>query len=298
MRMALGKGLNALIGSSIAQKEMDSTIENVGAKVSKTSVRDEGIHGSLMIPISQIHADPQQPRKKFDKEELQDLVQSIQKHGILQPLIVHEVDDGSYEIIAGERRFRAAQMIGMTTVPCMVKPVDAKQKLEISLVENIQRKNLNAIEEAFAYQRLINEFGLTQEDIAKQVGKSRPYIANTVRLMDLPQDIQKGLIEEKITHTKARALLGLSTMREQLKAYYDIVEHADTPITTRATEEMVRAKKNKNVRDPMLVSVENRLREILGTKVFVARSRGRGTISIDFYSDEDLRKIVAHITKK
>ena len=292
--MALGKGLNALINPSSGNTKAEEK------KKSTTQVDDvvtvaEG--GSRMIPVTQINANPNQPRKQFGIDELQDLVQSIEKHGILQPLVVKEEKDGSYQIIAGERRFRASQMIGMTRVPCIVKPVDKKQELEISLVENIQRKDLNPLEEAYAYQRLTDEFGMTQAEVGSQVGKSRSYIANTIRLLELPQDVQKGLNEGKISHTKARALLGLPTIRQQLKAFYDIA--GDKQISTRATEQMVRTHRKKaGRRDPMLNAFEERLREKLGTKVYVTNNKGKGSVKIDFFSDEEMHQVVSTILGK
>ncbi len=292
--MALGKGLNALIGSQTQGGQKETKQQ---PKKEQKPAGHEVQHGSLMIPVSQIQADPTQPRKQFGINELQDLVQSIEKHGILQPLVVREKADGTYEIIAGERRFRASQMIGMTRVPCSVKSVDKKQQLEISLVENIQRKDLNPLEEAFAYQRLTDEFGMTQAEVGLQVGKSRSYVANTIRLLELPQDVQKGLIEGKITHTKARALLGLPTIRQQLKAFYDIA--GDKSISTRATEQMVRKHSNKpGRRDPMLNGLEERLRNKLGTKVYVTSNKGKGSVKIDFFSDEEMHKIVSTIVGK
>ena len=292
--MALGKGLNALINPSSGNTKAEEK------KKSTTQVDDvvtvaEG--GSRMIPVTQINANPNQPRKQFGIDELQDLVQSIEKHGILQPLVVKEEKDGSYQIIAGERRFRASQMIGMTRVPCIVKPVDKKQELEISLVENIQRKDLNPLEEAYAYQRLTDEFGMTQAEVGSQVGKSRSYIANTIRLLELPQDVQKGLNEGKISHTKARALLGLPTIRQQLKAFYDIA--GDKQISTCATEQMVRTHRKKaGRRDPMLNAFEERLREKLGTKVYVTNNKGKGSVKIDFFSDEEMHQVVSTILGK
>ncbi|MAG11726.1 MAG: chromosome partitioning protein ParB [Parcubacteria group bacterium] len=297
--MALGKGLNALIGSTKSTgkkltKKATTKESRPGAGRDPSQVDQPAQEGSHMIPVSQINANPDQPRKQFGIDELQDLVQSIEKHGILQPLVVKEEEDGTYQIIAGERRFRASQMIGMTRVPCTVKPVDKKQELEISLVENIQRKNLNPLEEAYAYQRLTDEFGMTQAEVGSQVGKSRSYIANTIRLLDLPQDVQKGLNEGKISHTKARALLGLPTIRQQLKAFYDIA--GDKQISTRATEQMVRKHRTKlGRRDPLLNALEERLREKLGTKVYMTNTKGRGSVKIDFFSDEEMNGVVQKI---
>lgn len=295
MNMALGKGLNALIGAQTTSPKkqiIQQTIQKEFAS-ENADVSDRILH----VPITQIHANPNQPRKHFGIDELQDLVNSIEKHGILQPIVVAEEVDGTYQIIAGERRFRAAQMIGMARVPCIVKPVDKREQLEISLVENLQRKNLNPIEEAYAFQRLVDEFNLTQQDVADSVGKSRPYVANMIRLLELPQDIQKGLVEEKLNYTKARALLGLPTIRQQLKAYYDII--GDKTISARATEQMVRKhSQNRGRRDPLLDAIEERLRDRLGTKVYVTNNKGRGTIKIDFFSDEEMHQVISIIEGK
>ncbi len=283
--MALGKGLNALIHTQAgAHTKSDAT-----AVVDENQNSTE--HRVALVPMSAIHPCKDQPRKDFQIDEMQELVSSIEQYGILQPILVKEESDGSYEIIAGERRFRACQMVGMTRIPCLVKGVDKKQQLEIALVENIQRKNLNPIEEAFAYQRLTHEFGMTQEQVGKQVGKSRPYIANSIRLLDLPQDIQKALIEEKISHSKARALLGLTTARQQLNAFYAIV--GDKQMSTHETELMVRRHKRiVYAKEPILHAMENRIREKLGTKVTIVSRKGKGSVRVDFFSDEELQKIV------
>lgn len=297
--MALGKGLNALIGASSpaaqAKKKQaqTKTIEpeknNHEQKAHEAPEKNGTNNGLMNVLVSKITPNPHQPRNHFDEEQLLELVDSIKKHGILQPLVVSELADGNFELIAGERRFRAAQKAELVSVPCLVKPADEKAKLEIGLVENIQRSNLNPIEEAFAYQRLIDEFGLTQEQVGKQVGKSRSYIANTIRLLDLPQDVQKGLSEGKISMSKARALLGLPTIRQQLKAYYDILEGA--VMSTRDTEALVRSTKTQSHRNPSIVALEQKLRDKLGTKVSITNIKGKGNIRIDYFSDEELRSI-------
>lgn len=290
--MALGKGLGAFF----------STPNGTATKMEEVQVKDEVTQKNdtsasrphdivRYVPLSAIRANPNQPRKTFRIDELQELVASIETHGVLQPIVVTETSDGSYEIIAGERRFRACQMIGMATIPAVIRPVDERTKLELALIENIQRAELNAVEEAYAYKRLCDEFNDTQEEVAARVGKSRTHVANMIRLLDLPQDIQRGLIEGKISHTKARALLGLPTIASQLKAYFDML--GDKTITTRETESMVRmARTSAGRRNPLIDEIESRLRGRMGTKVYVTNNHGRGSIKIEFYSDEEFKKIL------
>ena len=202
----LGRGLSSLIPPKIAPEPGTEA-----AEVIAHSVESE-------IPVEKIVENPHQPRVYFSPSDLEDLLQSIKEHGILQPLLVTKKEDGSYELIAGERRFRCAKMLGMKTVPAVVRSATDQQKLELALIENIQRSNLNAIEEARAFNSFVELFGLTQEEIGKRVGKSRSYVANTVRLMDLDDEIQQALMEKKITRSHARTLLSESdpTRRNEL----------------------------------------------------------------------------------
>lgn len=285
--MALGRGLGALITST-----SKNTPTNNNEKYSEGQV--------WFIPITKIFPNPNQPRKHFAPEELEELASSIKQHGILQPLIVGEKKDGGYELIAGERRFRASQIVGLPTVPAIVKQIPERDKLEISLIENIQRSNLNSIEEAFAYKRLMEEFGLSQQEVADKMGKSRSAIANTVRLLDLPSAVQTALIEEKINSGQARAILSLESESERLSLLSSLLGQK---ITVRELERNVAQKKLGGGavvavrRDPNLLYLENKLREKLGTKVVITKKGDRGTIVLNYYSIEELGGLVDKLTE-
>ncbi|MFA6547851.1 MAG: ParB/RepB/Spo0J family partition protein [Candidatus Magasanikbacteria bacterium] len=278
--MSLGRGLGALI---------TSTSKNI----SHTSHSTEGEGKVWFVPVSKISPNPNQPRKHFKQDELDQLASSIKEHGVLQPLLVVEKTDGGYELVAGERRWRASQLAGLTTVPVLIKQWADQQKLEVSLIENIQREDLNPLEEAFAYKRLIEEFNLTQQQVADRVGKSRPAIANAVRLLDLPDQVQTALVEGKINSGQARALLSLATEAEQLNMLSSMMGEK---ITVRDLEREANKQKvlsNRPIRkDPNLLYLEDKLRAELGTKVSITQKGVRGTIVVDYYSDEDLKRLV------
>ncbi len=278
--MALGRGLNALISGGSKQKNEPE------ADLSRT---DKVWH----VPVSSITPNAHQPRKNFSAPELEDLASSIKEHGILQPLLVTERPDGGYELVAGERRWRAAQMAGLATVPALIKKFADQQKLEVALIENIQRENLNPLEEAFAYQRLMEEFSLTQQDVADKVGKSRPAVANTVRLLALPEEVKAALADKRINMGQARALLGLEDSAKQLDMLSSMLGQR---ITVRELERTV-GKQNpkKSHRDPNLNYLEDQLRTALGTKVTLTKKGERGTIVIDYYSEEELSNIIKKI---
>ncbi len=206
--MVLGKGLSSLLPVSGIRKiiRKETGIAENGDKI-------------WQLQISEIVPNSEQPRKSFSHEEMAGLVASVKKHGILQPLVVTEKEDGGYELIVGERRFRAAQIAGLATVPALVRSATQQERLELALIENIQRQDLNPIEQAFAFQRLIDEFNLTQEDVAEQVGKNRSTIANMVRLLGLPEIIQRALADGKISAGQAKALLSLKNENEQKEVF-------------------------------------------------------------------------------
>lgn len=287
--MALGKGLNSLIPQQ--QKNVRNIIRKETGLISdKTKILD--------IPISQIFPNPEQPRKEFDHEDLENLVDSIKTHGILQPLIVTELEDGNYELIAGERRLRASQIAGLEKVPAILRNASQQQKLELAIIENIQRQQLNSLEEAYAYSRLIEEFNLTQEEVAKQVGKSRPVIANTIRLLSLPEIIQRSLVSGEINMSKARALLSLKDEKEQLDMFYSM---KGEKISVREIESAIEKKgqssrKGSIRRDPNLRAQEELLEESLGTKVRITKKGERGSIVIEFFSTEELKRIIGDLT--
>lgn len=248
------------------------------------------------IPVFNVVPNPNQPRRYFDKDNLQKLAQSIREHGIIQPIIVTKINDGKYELIAGERRLEAAKLAELKEIPAIIRLANDQQKLELALVENIQRHNLNAIEEAMAYKKLREEFSLTQEEIAQKTGKDRSTVANTIRLLELPVEIQRGIIEEKITPGHARAILSLENPEKQ-RALYELI--LKNNLTVRATEHKVRevtvqTHKRKIARniDPYIQDLEDKIQQKLGTKVQIRKNGVTGKITIDFYSEEEFEKIV------
>src|SRR3989344_4092383 len=279
--MALGRGLNALISGGSRQKN--------------TSDEQSGQERVWHIPVSSISPNTHQPRRNFSAPELEDLASSIKEHGILQPLLVTERTDGGYELVAGERRWLAAQMAGLATVPALIKTMANRDKLEVALIENIQRENLNPIEEAFAYQRLMEEFSLTQQDVADKVGKSRPAIANTIRLLSLPEEVKTALVDKRINTGQARALLSLDDSAKQLDMLSSMLGQR---ITVRELERAV-GKQNpqKSHRDPNLNHLEDQLRAALGTKATIMQKGKRGTIVIDYYSQEELTNLIKKIIR-
>ncbi len=285
--MALGKGLNSLIPQSKSRK-----------RIRKETSSDKNNHERIWyIPLSEITPNSEQPRKNFSHKEIEDLVQSIKKHGILQPITVTEKEDGGYELIAGERRLRSSEIAGLATIPAIVRSATSQEKLELALIENIQRQNLDPIEEAFAYQRLIQEFGLTQQEVSAQVGKSRPVIANTIRLLDLPDKIQKALVDRQISVGKARALLSLKSDKEQMKVFIEMIGQK---ATVRDVEKAVAAKgqssrKGSVRRDPNIRATEQLIEERVGSKVHITQKGERGTIVIEYNSKGELKRIVEEI---
>jgi len=246
------------------------------------------------IEVAKIQPNPFQPRKTFEPAALKELADSIKEHGVIQPLVV-TVSPTGYEIVVGERRFRASQLAGMEKVPAIIKETMVDQaKLEVALIENIQRQELNPIEEAQAYDRLMKTFNLTQDQVAKKVGKSRPAVANTVRLLNLPAEIQRGVIDGKIMEGHARALLGLNDPEKILLMYKMVLEQG---MNVRQVESKVRELTQKRqmdaaAPDPKLLAMESELRGKLGTQVKILRSGQGGRITIEFFSEEELGEIV------
>jgi ParB family chromosome partitioning protein len=258
---------------------------------------DEG--GSQQIVIDRIRRNPHQPRASFDDEGMAELAASIATHGILQPIVVREAVDGGYELIAGERRLRAARLAGLTEIPAVIRETSANELLELALVENVQREDLNAIEEAGAYRELIDRFGLSHEAVARQVGKSRVAISNALRLLDLAPETRQAIVEGRITEGHGRALAAL-TVAELQRAVLQVV--LERHLSVRQTEELVRRKREGETRrrQPLsgdLADLEAQLRGILATKVGIVRTRKGGRVVIDFYSDEELDRIYAIITR-
>ena len=279
----LGKGLSSLIPPKI-DKEI----------FSKASAILPGEERISQIPVDKIKANPHQPRSNFDHESLEDLTNSIKEHGILQPLILAPAGN-NYQVIAGERRWRAAQLLNLKTVPAVVREMEEQQKLELALVENIQRQDLNPIEEAVAFQRLIDEFSLTQEEVSRRVGKSRAAVANTLRLLSLPAAIQKALMSGKINFSAARIIAGLPPA-ERLKFFEKIIKQ---DLTVRAAETHAKKISGKSraekAKDPNVAALEDKLQAALGTKVQIKKSGEAGQVIIEFYSAEDLQALARRI---
>ena len=276
-KSGLGRGLDALFSNSL----MDAN----------DSVK--------MVSISSIVPNPRQPRTRFTDNELSELADSIREHGVIQPLIVSEQGDGTYTLIAGERRLRASQIAGLSTVPVVTRQADDRELLELALIENIQREDLSPLEAAEAYKSLEENFNLTHEEISKRVGKNRASVTNTMRLLKLPGEVQKALLEKKITEGHARVLLSLPTPQAQINAMNHIIKNE---LNVRQTEEYIRNllgesnKKTKTAKTdltPEMKEIENKLRQSIGTKVSLRPTKnGAGSISIHYYSDEELESII------
>ncbi|CAM5798082.1 MULTISPECIES: ParB/RepB/Spo0J family partition protein [Brevibacillus] len=274
MSRGLGKGLNALITSNMIEEE-----EHV-----------------LEIPVADIRPNPYQPRKEFESSAIEELAQSIKEHGIIQPLIVRKSIKG-YELVAGERRLRAAKSLGLKKVAAVVKDYSDQQLMEIALIENLQRENLNPLEEAEAYEKLISHHSYTQEQLAKKIGKSRPHVANMLRLLQLPEQIRKMVSASDLSMGHARALLGVEKEELQLQLAKEAVKKG---LSVRQLEELVKqanvsretSKKKPLKKEPQLIQLEERLRSRLGTSVKIKKGTKRGKIEIDFYSQEDLQRIL------
>ncbi|MBN1217982.1 MAG: ParB/RepB/Spo0J family partition protein [Anaerolineae bacterium] len=257
--------------------------------------------GAIEVPVDQISPNPRQPRQTMDQAKLQDLANSIIEHGLIQPLIVTRAGT-SYQLVAGERRWRACQLAGLATAPVIVKETSPQQMLELAIVENIQRADLNPLEEAEAYTQLMEEFGLTQEAVAERVGKSRTAVANTVRLLNLPDEIKEALATAEISEGHARALLGLKRKRDQLDILETIVKRG---LNVRQTETLVRQRlsgeetPSKPARPPLTThdkSMLARFESKLGTKVELTRTdEETGKVVIHFYSQEELQAIFSAI---
>jgi ParB family chromosome partitioning protein len=280
---ALGRGLGALIDG--VEKE----------------VLEKKVEANLDIPVGSIEANPFQPRTHFDEQAIEDLSNSIKKLGIVQPLTVREVTPGKYQLIAGERRLRAAKLAGLTHVPAYVRTADDQAMLELALVENIQREDLDAVEVAISFQRLIEECRLTQEQLSDRVGKQRSTVANYLRLLKLPAEIQLGIRKKQLTMGHARALISIEDSKKQINAYYKIV---DGDLSVRQAEELVRLLQTEQTRDPEKLEkkkklnndfsqLSDHLNKIFDSKVnFRINENGKGKIVIPFESAEDMERIL------
>lgn len=277
----LGKGLGALLGDF-----SDEVVES-------SAYRE--------LPIYKVEPNPDQPRREFDEEELQALADSITVHGVIQPLTVREMESGYFQIIAGERRWRAARMAGLSDVPVVVIEADDKKAMELALIENLQRQDLNPVEEALGYQSLIEEYGLTQEEAAERVGKSRPAVANTLRLLSLTPEVLEKLKRGQLTAGHARAILTLKTEKKQLEAAQKIIALA---LSVRQAETLC---KNMNKEKPekqeitfavdYVAECEKSLSKHLGRGVKIVNGKRKGRFELEFYGEEDLQNLLDALMK-
>jgi len=287
-RTGLGKGLSALI-------PMEAEMIGREDKVAE-------------VEIGAIHPNPFQPRRHFDEDKLSELAESIREHGVLQPVIVRAVKPVGYELVVGERRLRACQLLKLEKIPAVIKEFTNQEMMEIALIENIQRQDLNPIEEAAAYKRLLEEFGLTQEQLAQRLSKSRSLIANMVRLLNLPEQILDKVANGHLTVGHVRPLLTVENEEIQLRLAREMIEKT---LTVREAEALARAAleskpqgetKKERPREerlsPLLQDIESRLRDLFGTKVKIKSSGEKGKIEIDYYSSDDLERITAIFIKE
>lgn len=279
-RTGLGKGLDALIPAGQATPSGDGS-------------------GVTHIPVDLIQRNPRQPREKFDLEELENLAASIREHGIIQPLIVSPGKNGIYILIAGERRLQASRKAGLKTVPVVVRHATDQQLLELALIENVQRADLNPVEEAEAYQHLAREFKMSHETIAQRVGKSRVAVTNTLRLLDASAAVKQALVDGRITEGHARAILGLSAKAQEVLLNQII----NLDLSVRSTEVLARkysgqkpAVKKRTGASAEVSDIEKRLRSSLGTKVALKHGKKGGTVTIYYYSDEELDSLLEKLT--
>lgn len=276
--LGLGRGLNALLGDPDLPEQNE---------------------GSVSLPISQVEPGLNQPRKRFDEDALADLAESIRVHGIIQPLTVRRLATGYYQIIAGERRWRAAKAAGLAEVPAVIIEADDRKVMELGLIENLQREDLNPAEEARGYRTLMEDYGLTQEQVARQMGKSRPAITNTLRLLSLPEEVMKLVEEDALSAGHARAILGAPTAALQKEAAARVVKEG---LSVRQTEALVKALQKEKKEKPKpqgpdlslyLGELEKDLAGRLGRKVKIAHKGKKGRIELEYYNEQDLEVLLA-----
>ncbi len=282
-RKGLGKGLESLIPTGVRSLPASS-----------------GAGGVQEVAVELIKPNPRQPRLKFQEEELAELAASIREHGVIQPLIVLPNADGTFILIAGERRWQASKKAGLRSVPVIPRQANNQELLEIALIENVQRADLNPMEEAEAYRQLVEDFGLSHDSVAKRVGKSRVAVTNTLRLLGLADAVKQALVDDSITEGHARALLMLSTQKAQTSALQTLI---NLSLNVRQAEELVRklagqkaVKARKPVRSAEVNDVEKRLQNSLGTKVALKHGKKGGTLTIYYYSDEELDSLLDKLT--
>ena len=296
LKRGLGKGLDSLIPTNVM---MESEVKH--ATVSTASSPEEEKDGTLMVKLSKVEPNREQPRKNFDEETLQELAESLKQFGMLQPILVQNRGD-YYEIIAGERRWRAAKIAGLKEVPVIVRELTDQEIVEISLIENIQREDLNPIEEAQAYKRLLTEFHLKQDEVAERVSKSRTAVTNSMRLLKLCDEVQKMVVDDMISTGHARALISIEDPEEQ---YLIAQKIFDEKLSVREVEKLVKdlhkppkpPKEENKTLQAIYQEISERLKQSLSTKVSVsAKQNGAGKIEIEFYNHEDLERLLERIT--
>ena len=296
LKRGLGKGLDSLIPTNVM---MESEVKH--ATVSTASSPEEEKDGTLMVKLSKVEPNREQPRKNFDEDSLQELAESLKQFGMLQPILVQNRGD-NYEIIAGERRWRAAKIAGLKEVPVIVRELTDQEIVEISLIENIQREDLNPIEEAQAYKRLLTEFHLKQDEVAERVSKSRTAVTNSMRLLKLCDEVQKMVVDDMISTGHARALISIEDPEEQ---YLIAQKIFDEKLSVREVEKLVKdlhkppkpPKEENKTLQAIYQEISERLKQSLSTKVSVsAKQNGAGKIEIEFYNHEDLERLLERIT--
>ena len=289
VKKGLGKGLDSLITDKVNTKP--------AASKNNPTPKSEHAADAIMMNITKVEPNREQPRKKFDEDALLELAESIKQYGVLQPLLVQERED-YYEIVAGERRWRAAKIAGIKEIPVIIKKLTRQEIMEISLIENIQREDLNSIEEAIAYKKLITDFDLTQEQLSKRIGKSRVAITNTMRLLNLSEDVQQYIIEGVISEGHGRALLAITDSKLQCELAQNVI---DDKLSVRELEFLIRKLKTKSEpskskakkeTNPYYKEVIEKLENYFGTKVNVTNKNNKGKIEIEYYSEEDLQRIL------
>ncbi len=312
----LGKGLGALLNdggvnvSRVVAGNAGKTAENASSGLPAAP------SGDFLLEVDRLVPNPHQPRTEFDEEALNELASSIKEHGVIQPVLVEEGENGKYYIIAGERRTRAAKLAGLTKIPVRIQKFSDEKKLEVALIENIQRENLNPLEEALAYKKLMEMTGVTQDEVARRVGKNRSTVANALRLLKLPEDMQNALSSGEISAGHARALLSVSdstdmrmlfgriigqnlSVREAERQALELNGNASEPSKAAGTKGNTSKTDSKAAekRDPNLVHLEERLIEVLGTKVAIKGDLEKGTVQIEYYNKDDLDRVFSLIAK-
>lgn len=277
MAKKLGKGLGSLLG-----------VESI------TEITEKSKNELMDIDMAMVVPTEAQPRQSFKEDTIKELAESIEKNGLLQPIVVRPMEKGKYQIIAGERRYRAFKKLGRTMIPAIVRDYEDEEVDKLQLVENVQREDLNPYDEAIAYLKLKEKYGLKQEDIAKAVGKSRPYISNMTRLLSLEDEILEMLKNGEITVSHAKLILSLDTKEERLKLAHKI---KDAGLTVRHTEERTRKPKKAKPEDIYIKDIRERLEDFLSTKVAIKHTKRGGSITIDYYTDDDLTRLTDLITE-